>query len=338
MPLAVNAARVKPMWHRLTARARRLGWRIPEPQTTHEPELHLLAGSREIRPVCRADGRFVFMLPIGPGPLRLRSRSTVPSVLRPWIDDRRRLGVMVQRLTLRAGDAVEMFPLDHPALRDGWWAIERDAHAMWRWTNGDAVLPLAIGTASFLEVERSLWSWITRWRRHPPNRACAAWPEAAVSCGPCQSASRNSSGRTAGASHCAVSFSCTPFCRGRSYSAETPTRFWGLVLGEVGDCQHPLAGLIPPARRFDLSLGLSGGWYEFWFGARPHADCFGQPRRRYRPAKASEESTLRQPVSGSTGGCGHGAQSHFITQCTGALIESIGARKLAFGRANLEGT
>jgi len=68
------------------------------------------------------------------------------------MDDRRRLGVMIRRLTLRRGEDARSVPLDHPMLTEGWWAVERDGAAMWRWTDGDALLPLE-GGAAVLEVE-----------------------------------------------------------------------------------------------------------------------------------------------------------------------------------------
>ena len=66
----------------------------------------------------------------------------VPGDNTPWIEDRRRLGVIVQRLTLRYGNYEAPVPLDHPALTEGWWSAERNGAALWRWTNGDALLPI----------------------------------------------------------------------------------------------------------------------------------------------------------------------------------------------------
>jgi hypothetical protein len=59
------------------------------------------------------------------------------------VDDQRRLGAAVRQITLcRGADAIPV-PLDHPGLTDGWWDVERDGPAMWRWTDGDARLPIA---------------------------------------------------------------------------------------------------------------------------------------------------------------------------------------------------
>jgi hypothetical protein len=85
--------------------------------------------------------------------VRLVSRAAAPCETTPWLDDRRRLGVMVGEMTLREGRNVRAIPLDHPALDDGWWAAERNGAALWRWTDGDAALPLAGGDgAAVLEI------------------------------------------------------------------------------------------------------------------------------------------------------------------------------------------
>ncbi|MGH7211351.1 MAG: hypothetical protein ACREF1_07820, partial [Acetobacteraceae bacterium] len=40
---------------------------------------------------------------------------------------------------------------DHPSLADGWWAAEGNDHRRWRWTSGEACIPLPDG-ASTLEI------------------------------------------------------------------------------------------------------------------------------------------------------------------------------------------
>jgi hypothetical protein len=45
----------------------------------------------------------------------------------------------------------ERVAMDDPRLDDGWWAVECDASQSWRWTTGDAVLPV-IGQAAVLTV------------------------------------------------------------------------------------------------------------------------------------------------------------------------------------------
>jgi len=51
------------------------------------------------------------------------------------------------------GTDVRDIPVDHPALSQGWWAVEGSPQGLRRWTNGDAVLPLpAMDGTMVLEV------------------------------------------------------------------------------------------------------------------------------------------------------------------------------------------
>jgi hypothetical protein len=126
-PLAGDAATVEPVWWRLAARASLLGLRPPEAaETTTDPALHVVIGGRAIKPIS-ADARcYTFVLPRNDGPVRLVSRNVRPSEARPWVEEHRRLGVAVSRLTLKLGMEVEPIPLDHPLLSEGWWDVEHD--------------------------------------------------------------------------------------------------------------------------------------------------------------------------------------------------------------------
>jgi len=131
-----------------------LGQRLPpEPRVTDDPALCVVAAGRTIQPINRDRNRYVFVLPRGVRNARLVSRSAVPSEVRPWIEDRRRLGVMVSRLTLRVRESVETIPLDHPLLRAGWWGLEHEGDKVWRWTDGSAVLPVRGDEPAILEVD-----------------------------------------------------------------------------------------------------------------------------------------------------------------------------------------
>jgi hypothetical protein len=153
-PFAADPARVAPVWQRLAARAVHLGCALPPPPaTTDDPDLHVVAAGRRIRPLGRDGRRYLFMLPRGAATLRLVSRSAIANAFQPWLDDRRRLGVQVARLTLRSCEAMQAVPVDHPALGDGWWAAEQDAACLCRWTNGEAVVSLDHGEAAVLEIE-----------------------------------------------------------------------------------------------------------------------------------------------------------------------------------------
>jgi hypothetical protein len=73
--------------------------------------------------------------------------------LRQWVEDRRRLGIVVSRLTPRAGAEVMAVPLDHPALSPGWWGVERDHASIWCWTDGNALLSLSANAPVVFEGE-----------------------------------------------------------------------------------------------------------------------------------------------------------------------------------------
>jgi VCBS repeat-containing protein len=154
-PFAADVSRVRPIWRQLAVRSATLGHRLPgTPETTEDPDLQIMLGERCLPPIAADNGRYVFALPATDHVVWLTSRSTVPSDAQPWIDDRRRLGVMVSRLTLLTGDGVETIPLDHPSFSDGWWAAEwHGATVLRRWTDGQARLPIQTDGPTLLEVE-----------------------------------------------------------------------------------------------------------------------------------------------------------------------------------------
>ena len=49
---------------------------------------------------------------------------------------------LVERIALRSGGDLREVPIDLPDLQQGWWAVEQRGVASFRWTNGDATLPL----------------------------------------------------------------------------------------------------------------------------------------------------------------------------------------------------
>ena len=141
LPFRAAPAWVAPRWRVLAARAEAIGFTLPAVETTEDPALCLEHAGHRIAPVLAAAGRYVFVVPGVSGTTRLLSRHAVPGAARPWIEDRRRLGVRIDRLTLRQGAAETEIALDDPCLDAGWWAPERDAAALWRWTDGAATLP-----------------------------------------------------------------------------------------------------------------------------------------------------------------------------------------------------
>ncbi len=148
-----DEASVRPVWQRLSDRAAALGQPVRAAQTTNDPALHLVAAGRRIKPIYADAGLLIFPLPRNAGAVRLVSRASAPTDARPWLDDRRRLGVRLARIVLRDASVVREIPVDHPELRQGWWAVEQDGTAMGRWTDGDAVLPLpAVHGVTMLEI------------------------------------------------------------------------------------------------------------------------------------------------------------------------------------------
>jgi collagen type I/II/III/V/XI/XXIV/XXVII alpha len=152
-PFADAPTLVEPIWRRLAQRSILLGLDLPAAvQTTNDPGLHIVFAERTIKPISRQDGHYIFVLPRTKGPIHLVSHTARPCDLKPWSEDRRRLGVLVSKLTLRHGDEVDLMPLDHPQISDGWWAIERDRSALCRWTDGDAVIPGPVNGPAVLEI------------------------------------------------------------------------------------------------------------------------------------------------------------------------------------------
>lgn len=154
MALDVAPEIVAPRSHALAARAGVAA--SPAAAHTTDAAPIVIAGDRRIRPVHAAAGRLCFPLPPGATRLRLVSRAAEPSALRPWLDDRRRLGIAVTRLRLHGGASFVDVALDGPHLAGGWWDVERTGRGAHRWTDGDAVLILPKvadhGVADYLEV------------------------------------------------------------------------------------------------------------------------------------------------------------------------------------------
>lgn len=52
---------------------------------------------------------------------------------------------------MRRGTTVSAVALDDPVLTDGWWAAERNSATIWRWTDGNARLPV-VAESTVVEV------------------------------------------------------------------------------------------------------------------------------------------------------------------------------------------
>ena len=153
-PFVWDEADVQPVWECLFDRAVAIGRPVPQPATTTEAGLHLQCpGGRIVKPVVSSSDRIIYALPRGAREVRLLSHAQSPTEARPWLNDRRQLGVRVKRIVLRGAEEMREVPIDHPDLTRGWWAVEHDGVIMSRWTDGEAVLPLpAIHGHVMLEI------------------------------------------------------------------------------------------------------------------------------------------------------------------------------------------
>jgi len=85
--------------------------------TSTDAALRVLADQRIVKPIVSDSDRVIFVLQRGTGEVRLLSRAQPPTEARPWLEDRRRLGVRVKRIGLRGADDVREVPVDHPDAR-----------------------------------------------------------------------------------------------------------------------------------------------------------------------------------------------------------------------------
>lgn len=165
-PLTLDPVVTGAVWRRLAARAAALGHPVRLAPCGDSPALRIEADGRRIRPVHADATQAVFALPAGLTRVTIASRATMPWTVTPWIDDRRRLGVAIRRIEVRAGDGVQVVPLDSPRLGAGWWAAEGPADRPVRWTDGAAHLCLPPSAAPV-----TLHLALAASGRHPADQA-----------------------------------------------------------------------------------------------------------------------------------------------------------------------
>ncbi len=151
-PLAVDRATVEPIWIGLSARAKSLGFveRKEAVTFTQQPDLRLLLeDGRELAGCANDMSHYTFRISNGDKPVRLLSRAARPSTaIGPFVDDRRMLGVAVEKLVLWNELEGVHIPAAGIALA-GW----HEAEGSCRWTNGNAALDLPVFEIEiFLEV------------------------------------------------------------------------------------------------------------------------------------------------------------------------------------------
>ena len=136
-PVLTGGSVVDEIWRRLLERA---GRRKSLP-LTDDPDLHVLADGRRLDVVERVGEAYVFGLPVIPSALRIMSRSGAPAEL-GLARDPRVLGVAIQRLAVRQGPHFGIIEAKDNRLTDGFHAFEADGG--FRWTDGDAGVPLSL--------------------------------------------------------------------------------------------------------------------------------------------------------------------------------------------------
>jgi hypothetical protein len=120
-----------------------------------DPDIHFVADGRRLQMERLDDRTWAALLPPGIKNLRLRSRSVQPNLVSDSPDSRV-LGVMVMGIDVEGFSCVQ---LDHPVLCEGWHALERQGAEMFRWTDGDALVPVALLGAANRPLRIAVRGW-----------------------------------------------------------------------------------------------------------------------------------------------------------------------------------
>jgi hypothetical protein len=119
---------------------------------TDDPDLHLMVDGVRVDCARRHGQVHVFTLRDTPAAVRIVSRAAAPSEL-GLARDPRCLGVALRRIAVWRGARVRIVEADDPALAEGFHGFE--AENGFRWTDGDAAVPVALfdGLAGPVELE-----------------------------------------------------------------------------------------------------------------------------------------------------------------------------------------
>lgn len=116
------------------------------------PPVHLLADGVPIPPAPGSPpGTWRFAVPEGTATLRLRSLAASPAEAFGRTDIRR-LGLRLRAIAFDRAGATRVLDLAAPHLTDGWHQPEPAGNVLWRWTNGDAAIPLALPGPAILTL------------------------------------------------------------------------------------------------------------------------------------------------------------------------------------------
>jgi len=144
-PLRVDRAFAEPLHERLMDRARVLNLESvmsPVP-TTNDPGLCLIDTAGQVFHALRTVNRsYIFMVPADMGEVRIVSRTARPvDMIGPFLDDRRHLGVLVGKIQVWEAEKTHSIDVHFATDELPGWANRENGE--YRWTTGDAVLPLA---------------------------------------------------------------------------------------------------------------------------------------------------------------------------------------------------
>lgn len=155
-PLTVSRETVEPIFRQIEARADKVDCTIHTKgrSLTNDSNLHLMTNTGAIiHPVRQNNGRVVFTIPSDVQFVQIVSNASRPcDVIGPFIDDRRKLGVLVGEITLFESNRIRTLTDHlHDVSLSGWNNVE---DGTMRWTNGNAQLILSCcGLSSFVLME-----------------------------------------------------------------------------------------------------------------------------------------------------------------------------------------
>ncbi len=136
-PVHTGGPVVDAVWRRLLQRA---GPR-PGVPLTDDPDLHVVVDGHRLDAAQRVGSAYVFRLPVVPSALRIVSRAAAPAEL-GLARDPRVLGIALRRLVVRKATRFRITEAIDDRLADGFHAFEADNG--FRWTDGDAAVPVAL--------------------------------------------------------------------------------------------------------------------------------------------------------------------------------------------------